>query len=188
MKTKCSLILAVVVLVMATLACDASSLPFFPTPTPLPTYTPQPTYTLQPTYTPVPTATLIPTFTPLPQILGIDLPVSVLDVDFTFFTVAITDVPTNNGANLMTPNAGYSVLIASAYYTGDISALFNGSYQGSGVLYIDDGVYAMNDWSSVSWSNFIVYIGFYVKTEANSYILHNTVGQAWSIDLGNLIP
>lgn len=70
MKTKTSLIISAVVLVLAMLACDTTNLPFGlgSTSTPLPTYTPLPTLTPYPTFTPLPTNTPLPTATPKPTI------------------------------------------------------------------------------------------------------------------------
>lgn len=189
MKTKSSLIFAVVVLVLSMIACTFNDLiGQSATPTPQPTFTPLPTYTLQPTFTPIPTATLVPTATPIPQIPGIDFPVTVQDVTLKFYSVTITTGETNVGDTVMSPNPGRSVLVVQAMYTGDMASLINGPYHPENALYITDVDNVVKQWMQAAWSSTSVSIGFFVMTGRGPYILHNTVGQTWSIDLTPLMP
>lgn len=189
MKTKSSLIFAVVVLVLSMMACTFNDLiGQSATPTPQPTFTPLPTNTLQPTFTPIPTATLVPTATPIPQIAGIDFPVSVLDVTFKFYSVTLSEGPTVVGDTTMNPNPGRSVLVVQAMYTGDMASLINGSYQPENSLYITDVDNVVKQWVKAAWSSASVSIGFFVMTGRGPYILHNTIGEPWSVDLTSLVP
>ena len=58
--SSCAIVVAVMIAVVALLACSSE------TPTPIPTDTPSPTVTPSPTWTPIPTVTPLPTETPAP--------------------------------------------------------------------------------------------------------------------------
>jgi hypothetical protein len=191
MKNKLWICIATFTIVCTILACSPGSL--FATATPMPTYTPLPTYTEVPTFTPVPTYTPVPTDTPMPtatlmpQIPGIDVPVSVQGVTMQFLSVTITNGPVTVGDTKMTPNPGRSVLVIHLSYTGDITTLFNGAYNGTNVFYITDVNDTAKDWQHLAWGSSTADVGFFVMTGEGPYILHNTVDTPWTVDLTSLI-
>lgn len=184
------LFVASLFLLIASLACSLNPSTLFATPTPPPTYTPQPTYTPLPTYTPIPTATAIPTATlePTPiMVPGLDSFVKIKDVSFKFTDAYLSTDKVTIGNKTLDPNTGYSVLVLKATFDGDLMSLFQSYMQTADALYIDDGTSDHANWVQANFDGPSLTIGFFVKSNASQYILKNTVGTPWSIDLNRFL-
>lgn len=144
-----------------------------------------PTYTPYPTYTPFPTPTLVPTPTPVPSIDGIDTPVTVSGVTLKFYSASVSTVAVELGSETLTPNAGYSVLLLSADYTGNQLDLFdtNGLYQPDKMFYVTDSSGNAFDWVHMIYTSSSITVGFFVRSDTGPYFINNAVGTSWSIDL-----
>lgn len=152
------------------------------TPSPLPTFTPDPTST------PYPTATPPPAFTPTPKIIpGIDVPVSVLGATFKFYAVNFSTDPISIGNKVLTPKSGKFVLVLCAVYTGKVKSLLRDAYHDIGGFFVVDSWGDATGWSAVYVSGENIDFGFIVNIGRGPYVLHNTIGESWSINLAPLI-
>ena len=182
---KINLKLLSIVLVLAVFLSSCGSIQFVPkaTATEIPTQTALPTYTPMPTYTPYPTATLIPTDVPTPTAVPVkNYTVNGVTLEFTGVTLSTSTITI--GEKNLTPDPGYSVLVLSGTYNGNMDNLFgqNGAYQPMGVFYILDNknenrewVYEYHVWQNIQ-TNGTFQICFFVKTDEDPYILHSTIG------------
>lgn len=147
-------ILSLGVLLVAA-GCRAGNLPFLASPTPTDTSTPLPSIT--PTASETPTLTPSPSPTPAPP----NMPVSVQGVTLLFSGARLTQgniyFTVQNGYRkagtyTLRPDAGYVELIIYAQCTGNVRALFEGSYNGPDRLYIDNGAGGISQW--VAWDSY----------------------------------
>jgi hypothetical protein len=116
-------------------------------------------------------------------------------VELTFTSATLSNKEVQMGNETLTPNPGYSVLVVTGAYKGDLTTLFgsNGVFQAMGVFYvlekdgtIDEWVYEYRTWTSVETQG-IVQIAFFVKTGFNPYTLVNTIETQFQIDLSTLL-
>jgi hypothetical protein len=184
--------LIVLIVILGLVSCGLGNVVVPSTPTPYPdqpTYTPLPQ---QPTYTPLPpvaTSTYIPT--PPPESL---YKYTIMGVEVQFKIATITTNAVTLGSRTFTPNTGFSVLIVSGTYVGDMGELFaqSGVYQPAGKLYVTDNGDKDREWVTNyrTWSGVETdgefNIVFFVKT-GYPYVLHNTVDVLFSINLSDLM-
>ena len=193
MKRFLSIILIISMFVLS--ACSLISFQPKATPTAIPTQTALPTYTPMPTYTPYPTATLVPTEVPSPTQIPSSNKYVVNGVELKFKQATLSLAPVTIEENVFTPDPGYSVLVISGTYKGDINLLFgeNGVYQGLGAFVVTNNdnidsewVYEYNLWKSVETNGEFEVI-FFVKTDTGPYVLNSTVEPPFTINLSDLM-
>jgi hypothetical protein len=197
---KKSLLIVLVVSMIVLSACGVIQIVPKPTATAVPTQTALPTYTPVPTYTPAPTYTPYPTPTTVPTVVSTATQVSpskyvVEGIELKFTDVVISKAGLQLGDKMLTPVSGYSVLIVSGIYNGDINVLFGsaGVYQPLNAFVVTDSeninrewVYEYHSWQSIKTEGRFQ-VAFFVKSNSSPYILHSTVGTPFTIDLTKLM-
>jgi hypothetical protein len=193
MKIYTLIILIISMLVLS--ACGLVSFVPKSTPTIIPTQTALPTYTPMPTYTPYPTATTVPTAMPTFTEVPSNTIHEVNGVELKFKEAKLSLSPVVIEGETFTPDTGYSVLVITGTYRGDLDSLFgdNGVYQEIGTFVVTDSdnldyewVYEFNSWQNVE-TNGEFQVIYFVKTDTGPYVLRSTIETPFTIDLTKLM-
>lgn len=126
------------------------------------------------------------------HVAGIDYPISDSGVTFKFYSATVTTDPIVFWGQNLVPDHGGFVLVVRGFYTGDF-ALYQFGGSTDELFYVTDAQGNKEIWKAIETlpsksGVFNIYIAFLLpKTGTAPYVLHSSIGKAWSVDTTHLV-